>query len=780
MQQAPTTGKAGTFFGMTGDEIPPFALLFVLGFSMRAAFLFFQNFAETTFVSRYGVENLPRVLLITAVVSSVVLTILSRLVDRFRRTVFMGAALVATCGLWAWVWSLAMAEVTWVYPVAYVLSSQVDVVLTLSFWLLANELFDARQAKRLFPRLAAGAILGAMLASFLTPVVSRYLGVEYLLVLASSVAGGCAAYVLIFHRRLSSIRGTVFRRKTPRHLAGMGGLLKHSLLFRVLIALVLFPAILEPIIDYQFMYLAGQRYGEEQSLVAFWGTFKGGLSVIQFILQVFLAGALFVRLGLSRVFFVMPVNSVALFTSLASRFTLGVGLYARISTDILQSAFHEPAKQAMYAFFPEDIRGRVSMFVRSLASRTGAIVGSGMLMVLVPLLTQRWMNLVAVAVATAGVVAAWYFKHNYHRLVVGSISSRHVDFSVPGVVDVQGLVQGEDGQEDNPLELKKRLDLADLRQAEHLVKTLALFASPGIDTGEYLHCFSRQTYRVATDLAVMQRQEVTEEGALFVKALTEFLDGGRRTLLQLAVMRMELSRAQALVKAALSPDPKELALALEALEGAVPRRLRPVVMPIFERREPYRLAVIAGEHALAVGHDVGTVVKRWWRSTDNHIAFCASLLTDTPGLSPQGESMKELLTTPEKLVFLRKVSIFESLTIPELTAIGRITEEKDWRAGAHIFKEGEFGSTMYLVADGSVEIYKKDLSSPLATLTKGAFFGEMALLEKRERSASARVPGPTRTLCIHGYEFEELMKEHPSIPIKICAVLSHRLREAMG
>jgi CRP/FNR family transcriptional regulator, cyclic AMP receptor protein len=535
-----------------------------------------------------------------------------------------------------------------------------------------------------------------------------------------------------------------------------------------------------------------------------------------------------VRLGLSRVFFVMPLNSVAVFASLASRFTLGVGLYARISTDILQAAFHEPAKQAMYAFFPEDIRGRVSMFVRSLASRTGAIVGSGMLIALVPVLTPRWMNLVGIGIALAGVLAAWYFKRHYHRLVVGSISTRHIDLSVAGVVNTEGLSDAEEAEgqvEDlaaivQPLGLKfqleepasllpllmdqrskvrraarkvamaqgapmlpllrHRLNTANIQDANHLLTTLTRFAEPGIDTNQFVQFYCRKAYRVATDLAVLEQQPATPELELLIQALSELQTGARSALLRLVTARMELSRSQSLLKAASSRDPKEFALALEALEPAILRRLRPQLMPLLERQSAYQLALVAGRFALAVGHAPDTIVDRWWRYELPYISFCASLLTSNPGSTPEGDSMKELLTTPEKLVFLRKVSIFESLTIPELTAIGRITEEKDWRAGVHIFKEGEFGSTMYLVLEGSVEIFKNHRADPVATLAQGAFFGEMALLEKRERSASARVSDPTRTLCIHGYEFEELMKEHPSIPIKICAVLSHRLREAMG
>ena len=68
----------------------------------------------------------------------------------------------------------------------------------------------------------------------------------------------------------------------------------------------------------------------------------------------------------------------------------------------------------------------------------------------------------------------------------------------------------------------------------------------------------------------------------------------------------------------------------------------------------------------------------------------------------------------------------------------------------HVFREGEVGDSAFIVVDGTVAIYRltEEGEQVLATLAKGAMFGEMALIEARPRMAMARAAATTTVVVI--------------------------------
>ena len=89
------------------------------------------------------------------------------------------------------------------------------------------------------------------------------------------------------------------------------------------------------------------------------------------------------------------------------------------------------------------------------------------------------------------------------------------------------------------------------------------------------------------------------------------------------------------------------------------------------------------------------------------------------------------------------------------------------------------GETVFLVIDGEVEVIKELMGGDemvIAIIGEGDSFGEMALLENEPRSATIRTTKPSRFLIIQQQEFKETAMEYPGIALKICKVLSRRIR----
>ena len=141
--------------------------------------------------------------------------------------------------------------------------------------------------------------------------------------------------------------------------------------------------------------------------------------------------------------------------------------------------------------------------------------------------------------------------------------------------------------------------------------------------------------------------------------------------------------------------------------------------------------------------------------------------------------MADEVTISDKIMLLRGIDIFESLSVSELAAIASVVEEIDCTPGEIIIQEGTVGDTMYLVVKGEVSVIK-DLGEineiEIDRIKAGDYFGEMALFEDAVRSVSIRIEEPSSFMVLHKQEFKELVREYPQIALEICKVLSGRIR----
>lgn len=103
----------------------------------------------------------------------------------------------------------------------------------------------------------------------------------------------------------------------------------------------------------------------------------------------------------------------------------------------------------------------------------------------------------------------------------------------------------------------------------------------------------------------------------------------------------------------------------------------------------------------------------------------------------------------------------------------------EFKDGDYIFREGDLGTEMYIIADGKVEILNKITGKEvvIAVLEKGDFFGEMSILEDLPRAASARALTPTKVLAINGSTFDQMLRDNPEVAVRMMRKLSRRLRE---
>jgi CRP/FNR family transcriptional regulator, cyclic AMP receptor protein len=135
-----------------------------------------------------------------------------------------------------------------------------------------------------------------------------------------------------------------------------------------------------------------------------------------------------------------------------------------------------------------------------------------------------------------------------------------------------------------------------------------------------------------------------------------------------------------------------------------------------------------------------------------------------------------VISTVEKVLFLKGVDLFKSIPGEELSHIAQITDEVEFTPTQEIFKEGEQGDAMYLIVEGKVRVHSGEHT--FAELGTRQCFGEMAILDEEPRSASVTALSELTLLKIRREDFAEILADKPEISDGIIKVLTRRLREA--
>jgi CRP-like cAMP-binding protein len=135
-----------------------------------------------------------------------------------------------------------------------------------------------------------------------------------------------------------------------------------------------------------------------------------------------------------------------------------------------------------------------------------------------------------------------------------------------------------------------------------------------------------------------------------------------------------------------------------------------------------------------------------------------------------------LQTTVEKVIALKKVSIFAETPDEILAEIASVLEETAISEGETLFEKGDPGNCMFIVVEGQILIH--DGERALNRLGGGDIFGEMAVLDVEPRMATATAEADSYLLRLDQELLYELMEGRIEVARGIIHVLSRRLRVA--
>ncbi|HKP83870.1 MAG TPA: DUF1003 domain-containing protein [Pyrinomonadaceae bacterium] len=128
---------------------------------------------------------------------------------------------------------------------------------------------------------------------------------------------------------------------------------------------------------------------------------------------------------------------------------------------------------------------------------------------------------------------------------------------------------------------------------------------------------------------------------------------------------------------------------------------------------------------------------------------------------------------------LRSVPLFASLDDSAATELRSLLSDKIVPRNTRLFRQGDTGDAMYLIESGRVRISIRDDDKQeltLAELAQGDFFGEMSIIDGRQRSADAQVIEDARLAILSRDAFLSFVRTNPDVALEMLSALTDRLR----
>ena len=135
--------------------------------------------------------------------------------------------------------------------------------------------------------------------------------------------------------------------------------------------------------------------------------------------------------------------------------------------------------------------------------------------------------------------------------------------------------------------------------------------------------------------------------------------------------------------------------------------------------------------------------------------------------------------TQMTLEALRSVPLFASLDDDAARDLRNLLSEKTVPQNTRLFRQGDTGDAMYLIESGRVRISIQDDDKQeltLAELAQGDFFGEMSIIDGRQRSADAKVIEDSRLAVLSREAFLSFVRTKPDVALEMLSALTDRLR----
>lgn len=418
-----------------GEELRA-GLMFSYIFLVIAALLIARPVRYSLFLTEFGPQQLPYAFILVALTSTLVALAYARLASRIplNRLITISLLFFGSGFVISWFLLQAGYKENWFIYGFFIFAAIFGVISASQFWLLANYVFNAREAKRVFGFLGAGAIAGAIFGGYITTFLAPLFSTKNLVILCViTIFGNLLLLRLVWAKfaKRSYQESTVLSRRRLRRLPAGNPikLILASRQLKYLAGLIGVGVLVASLVDYQFNAVASEQIKNEDQLTAFFGFWLSNLSIAALIVQFFLTGRILRKFGVGTSLYFLPGGvfvgalTVLFFPSLAAV------VFIRLCEGGLKQSINKAGLELLSLPIPSGIKNRTKiitdMFVPNTAEGLGGIL---LLLLIIPLgLGVHHLSLVIIAAAAIWITLIQRVRREYVNSFRQAIEKRSVD-----------------------------------------------------------------------------------------------------------------------------------------------------------------------------------------------------------------------------------------------------------------------------------------------------------------------------------------------------------------
>jgi AAA family ATP:ADP antiporter len=431
------TGFLRRLFDLREGEGLKASLMFSYGMLIIATVVILKSVSNSLFVDSQGAGKLPYVFMLVALFSALVASLYGRYSKKIRlnRLIIWTFAFSIACMGVFWLLFHFPGQKAWIFYAFYTWEVIFSVITGSQFWLLANDIYDAREAKRIFGFIGAGAIIGGIGGGMLTNILVPHLGTRNLMFIGAALLIVCLLLVVRI-RRMSAGDPRRRRRRTGIGDAGKTRssdnpvkLILNSRHLTFLAGIICVGVLAANLADYQYRILAERAFVDNDALTAFFGLMQSLVNVFALVIQLLLTSRVIKKLGVTASLFFLPLGLMVGAVGILISPALWSAAIIKLSDGGLKHSMNQAGLELLYLPVPPETKKKaktfIDVFLKNLAM--GA-AGLGLIGLTVWLgLTLRHISLVLIVLILLWCYLLLRVKREYVDSFRQAIEKRTID-----------------------------------------------------------------------------------------------------------------------------------------------------------------------------------------------------------------------------------------------------------------------------------------------------------------------------------------------------------------
>ena len=512
-------------------------------FCIISALMIVKPMVNALFLSEFGAERLPQVFILVAVMAAAISVFYANLLRTSDMHMLVTRTLYLSILFFTIFWfflTFSWME-RWTLYILYIAVAIFAVITSSQFWIMANVIFNAREAKRLFGFIGSGAIAGGIFGGYLTNFLAPLLGSQNLIFVFLLLLTACLFIIgKLWNGRMEGMDKKQARERNGffKKMENPLGIILASRHLRLIAALVGISVLVGKLVEYQYSAIASERIVDPDQLTAFFGFWLSNLSIATLVIQIFITPRIVGVFGVGTSLFFLPagifIGAVAVFVFPE----LWAAVLIKLFDGSLKNSLNKSGMELLALPIASDIKAQAKSFIDVFVDSFATGISGILLLILTGVVNAStrqvsFLNLVFIAIWIYLITLARKEYVLLFRLKIeprGHAAPAKIDLSNESILGgiTKVMNEGTEKQILQTLRIIRRLHdprlLPALRQLLSSPSALVL-----LEVLRHLHGYQAENY--SEDVELLLRHENLDVRAEAMTYLTEHAADTRQVII---------------------------------------------------------------------------------------------------------------------------------------------------------------------------------------------------------------------------------------------------------